>query len=90
MCRNIRTLYNFDPPATKEEIKAASIQFVRKITGFQNPSLVNQQAFEKAITEIAGISEVLLNNLQTTSSPKNREIEAAKRRIKTAQRFSQQ
>ena len=89
MCRNIKTLYNFDPPATKNEIYAASLQFVRKISGFKNPSKINEEAFKKAVEEIAFISGTLLNNLQTTSPPKNREIEAAKRKIKSFKRFSQ-
>lgn len=89
MCRNIRTLYNFDPPATNEEIKAASLQYVRKISGFKKPSKINEVVFDNAIKEIAAISEKLLNNLQTISPTKNREIEAAKRKIKSAQRFNQ-
>ena len=87
MCRNIRTLYNFDPPAITEETKAASLQFVRKITGFKKPSKINEAVFDNAVKEIAIISEKLLNNLQTSSPPKNREIEAEKRRIKSKQRF---
>ena len=87
MCRNIKTLYNFDPPATKEEIKAASVQFVRKITGFKQPSKVNKDAFEKAIDEIADISSALLGVLQTTALPKNREIEAEKRKLISDNRF---
>ena len=89
MCRNIKTLYNFDPPATKEEINAASLQFVRKISGFKKPSKINELAFNGAVSEIAAISEKLLNNLQTISPLKNREIEAVKRKIKSAQRFNQ-
>ena len=88
MCRNIRTLYNFEPPATKEEINAASLQFVRKITGFKKPSKINEAVFDHAINEIAIISEKLLNNCQTSSPPKNREIEPEKRRIKSDQRFN--
>jgi hypothetical protein len=87
MCRNIRTLYNFDPPPTAAEIEAAALQYVRKISGFKKPSKINEVVFDNAIKEIANISEKLLNNLQTTSPPKNREIEAEKRRIKSKQRF---
>jgi hypothetical protein len=87
MCRNIKTLYNFNPPANNEEIYAASLQFVRKITGFKKPSKINEKEFDSAVKEITNISEKLLNNLQTTSRPKNREIEAEKRKIKAAQKF---
>lgn len=89
MCRNIRTLYNFDPPAIKDEIDAASLQFVRKITGYKKPSKINKAVFDKAVNEIAIISENLFNNLQTTSPPKYRGIEAEKKRIKSAKRFNQ-
>jgi len=88
MCRNIKTLYNFDPPATNEEIYNASLQFVRKITGFKNPSKVNEQIFEKAIEEITTISNTLLTSLQIKSPAKNRELEAKKRRTKSAGRFN--
>jgi len=89
MCRNIKTLYNFDPPATKDEIYSASLQFVRKISGYKIPSKINEKAFEKAVEEISFISGILLNNLQTSSPLRNREIEAEKRRIKSTKRFSQ-
>ena len=87
MCRNIKTLFNFDPPVTSEEVQAASLQFVRKITGFNKPSQANQAAFEAAIDEIAGISARLLHSLGTTAPPKNREEEAAKARARAAERF---
>jgi len=87
MCRNIKTLFNFDPPVTDEEVQAASLQFVRKITGFNKPSKANEEAFENAIEEIAGISARLLRSLETTAVPKNREEEAAKARARAAERF---
>lgn len=80
MCRNIRTLYNFEPPATEEEIRAAALQFVRKISGFHKPSKANEAAFYAAVDEIAQASSRLLSALETTAQPKNREVEAAKRR----------
>lgn len=89
MCRNLKQLFNFDPPATTEEINAASLQFVRKISGFQKPSKINEPAFDQAVEEIAEITAKLLNNLQSISPVKNRELEAAKRKIKSAQRFNQ-
>lgn len=87
MCRNIKTLFNFDPPVTDDEVKAASLQFVRKITGFNKPSKANEEAFEAAIDEIAGISRRLLHSLETTAPPKNREEEAAKAKARAAERF---
>jgi hypothetical protein len=87
MCRNIRTLFNFDPPVTEEEIRAASLQFVRKISGLNKPSKVNEGAFAAAVEEIAGISTRLLDSLETTAPPKNREEEAAKARARAAERF---
>ena len=87
MCRNIKTLFNFDPPVTKEEVHAASLQFVRKITGFNKPSKANEEAFQTAIDEIAAISNRLLRSLETTAPPKNREEEAAKARARAAERF---
>ena len=87
MCRNIKTLFNFDPPVTNEEVHAASLQFVRKITGFNKPSKTNEEAFQAAIDEIAGISKRLLRSLETTAPPKNREEEAAKARARAAERF---
>jgi len=87
MCRNIRTLFNFDPPVTQEEIRAASLQFVRKISGLNKPSHANEGAFLSAVDEIAGISTRLLHSLETTAPPKNREQEAAKAKARAAQRF---
>jgi hypothetical protein len=87
MCRNIKTLFNFDPPVTTEEVHAASLQFVRKITGFNKPSKANEEAFQTAIEEIAAISNRLLRSLETTAPPKNREEEAAKARARAAERF---
>jgi hypothetical protein len=87
MCRNIKTLFNFDPPVTKEEVHAASLQFVRKITGFNKPSKANEAAFQAAIEDIAAISNRLLRSLETTAPPKNREEEAAKARARAAERF---
>jgi hypothetical protein len=87
MCRNIRTLYNFDPPVTPEEVRAASFQFVRKITGFHKPSKANEAAFQAAIDEIAAASNRLLRSLETSAPPKNREEEAAKAKARAAQRF---
>lgn len=80
MCRNIRTLYNFDPPATAEEVDAAAVQFVRKISGFSKLSQVNQEAFDRAVHDVAAISARLLHELQTAAPPKDREVEAARRR----------
>lgn len=87
MCRNIKTLFNFDPPVTDDEIHAASLQFVRKLSGFNKPSKANETAFLAAIDEVAAISKRLLNSLETNAPPKNREEEAAKARARAAQRF---
>lgn len=87
MCRNIKTLYNFDPPVTPDEVRAASLQFVRKITGFNKPSKANEAAFLTAIDEVAAASTRLLQSLETTAPPKNREEEAAKARARAAERF---
>jgi hypothetical protein len=87
MCRNIRTLFNFEPPVTKEEIHAASLQFVRKISGFNMPSKANEAAFFSAVDEVARISGQLLTSLESTAAPKNRQEEAAKARARAAQRF---
>jgi hypothetical protein len=87
MCRNIKTLYNFDPPVGPEDVRAASLQFVRKITGFHTPSKANEAAFQAAIDEIAGASLRLLESLETTSPPKNREEETAKAKARAAKRF---
>lgn len=88
MCRNIKNLFNFDPPVTDEEIRAASLQFVRKISGFNKPSKANEQAFLTAIDEVAEASIRLLRSLETTAPPKNREEEAAKAKARTVERFS--
>jgi len=87
MCRNIRTLYNFDPPVTPEEVRAASLQFVRKISGFNKPSKANEAAFQAAIEDIANVSLRLLQSLETSAPPKNREGEAAKAKARAAVRF---
>jgi hypothetical protein len=87
MCRNIRTLFNFEPPVTSEEIRAASLQYVRKISGFTHPSKANENAFEAAIEEVAKASARLLRSLETTAPAKNREEEAAKARARAAERF---
>jgi hypothetical protein len=88
MCRNIKNLFNFDPPVTDEEVRAASLQFVRKITGFNKPSKANEAAFLAAIDEIAGVSARLLQALDTNAPPKNRDEEAAKAKARAAERFS--
>ena len=88
MCRNIRTLYNFDPPATEEEVRAAALQYVRKISGFNKPSRANEEAFERAVHAVAHASMHLLADLSTTAPTKNREAEAAKARARAAQRFA--
>jgi hypothetical protein len=87
MCRNIRTLYNFEPPVTDDEIRAAALQFVRKISGSANPSAANEAAFNRAVDEITQASATLLGSLVTTASPRNRETEAAKARARSARRF---
>jgi hypothetical protein len=87
MCRNIKTLFNFDPPVTDEEVRAASLQFVRKITGFNKPSKANEAVFLGAIDEIAAIAARLLHSLDTNAPPKNREDEAAKAKTRAAERF---
>jgi hypothetical protein len=87
VCRNIKTLFNFAPPATDEEIKAASLQYVRKVTGFNKPSKTNEAAFYSAVEDIAKISERLLASLETTALPKDREVEAAKAKARSALRF---
>jgi hypothetical protein len=88
MCRNIRTLYNFDPPATQEEIRAAAIQYVRKISGFNKPSRANEDAFARAVEAVSEASSLLLASLQTAAPPKDREAEAAKARARAAVRFA--
>jgi hypothetical protein len=87
MCRNIKTLFNFDPPVTDEEVRAASVQFVRKISGFNKPSKANEDLFLAAVDDIAGISARLLRSLETNAPPKNREEEAAKAKARAAERF---
>ena len=87
MCRNIRTLFNFDPPATDEEIRAASLQFVRKLSGFNAPSRANEAAFNSAIDEVAAVARRLIDSLETMAPPKNREDEAAKARARAVERF---
>lgn len=87
MCRNIKMLFNFDPPVTDQEVRAASLQFVRKITGFNKPSKANEEAFDHAVEAIAGISMELLKSLETTAAPKSREEEAAKAKARSALRF---
>jgi hypothetical protein len=87
MCRNIRPLFNFAPPVTTDEVRAASLQFVRKITGFHKPSKANEASFQAAVDEIAGVSTRLLHSLETTAPPKNREEEAAKAKARAAERF---
>jgi len=88
MCRNIRTLFNFDPPVTGDEIQAASLQFVRKISGFNKPSRANEAAFLAAVDEIAEVSTRLIHSLETNASPRNREEEAAKAKARAVVRFS--
>jgi len=87
MCRNIRPLFNFDPPVTQEEVRAASLQFVRKISGFTKPSKANEEAFQAAVEEIAQVSNRLLDSLATTAPPKNREEEARKAKLRAAERY---
>lgn len=88
MCRNIKPLFNFEPPATEDEIRAAALQFVRKLSGFNSPSKANEAAFSAAVDEIAAAARAFLSSLETTAPPKNREEEAAKARARSAQRFS--
>jgi hypothetical protein len=87
MCRNIKTLFNFDPPATEEEIRAASLQFVRKLSGFNAPSRTNEDAFNQAIDDVAAIARRLIDSLTTTATPKSRDEEAARARARAAERF---
>ena len=88
MCRNIRTLYNFDPPATEDEIWAAALQYVRKISGFNKPSRANEQAFKRAVEAVTAASAELLAELQTTARPRDREVERARAQARAAQRFA--
>ena len=89
MCRNIKTLFNFEPPATKEEIRAASLQFVRKLSGFNAPSKANERAFNKAVDEVYLTARRLINTLQTSAPPRDREIESEKARLRAAIRFGE-
>jgi hypothetical protein len=88
MCRNIRPLYNFDPPATHEEVHDAALQFVRKVSGFTKPARANEEAFERAVEEVSEATIRLLDSLVTAAPPKDREVEAAKRRARSAQRYA--
>jgi hypothetical protein len=87
VCRNIKTLYNFEPPATDEEIRAAALQYVRKISGFATPSAANREAFDRAVDRVAGVSATLLADLVTTAAPKDREAEAARAHARAVRRF---
>jgi hypothetical protein len=87
MCRNIKTLFNFEPPATEDEVRAASLQFVRKLSGFNTPSKVNQAAFDRAVDEVSAAASVLLASLITLANPRDRETEAARARARSAERF---
>lgn len=88
MCRNIRPLFNFDPPATPDEVRAASIQFVRKLSGFAKPSQANEAAFDRAVDEIAGVARTLIDSLVTTAAPRDREEWAARAKARAAERFA--
>jgi hypothetical protein len=88
MCRNITTLYNFEPPATEEEVREAALQYVRKISGYNKPSRANAEAFERAVDDVAAVTGRLLGQLVTSAPPKDREVEAAKRRARAEQRFA--
>jgi hypothetical protein len=90
MCRNIKTLFNFDPPATTDEVMASSLQFVRKLSGFSKPSKANEEAFNLAVDRVSSAAQELLNSLITTAEPKNREVEAAKAKERSAARFATQ
>src|SRR5918912_107656 len=87
MCRNIKTLHNFKPPATEEEIRASALQFVRKLSGFTKPSKVNEVAFDRAVDQVTQAAQQLLNSLVTNAPPRDREVEAAKARVRAAERF---
>jgi hypothetical protein len=88
MCRNIRTLFNFDPPATEEEIRASALQFVRKLSGFAHPSKANEAVFQRAVDEVSDVALRLLHDLSTASAPRNREVEAMKARERARERFA--
>jgi hypothetical protein len=87
MCRNIKMLFNFEPPATDEEIRAAALQFVRKLSGFNKPSKTNEPAFERAVDDVAAVAQTLIDSLSTTAEPRDREVEAAKARARNKERF---
>jgi hypothetical protein len=87
MCRNIRTLHNFEPPATEDEVRGAALQYVRKISGYTRPSKVNEQAFERAVDAVAAVSSRLLDELTTAAAPRDREVEAARARARAAERY---
>jgi hypothetical protein len=87
MCRNIKTLFNFDPPATDEEIRGASLQFVRKLSGFNKPSRANEAAFYRAVEEVAAVARKLLDSLVTSAEPRDREVEAERAQVRAAERF---
>ena len=87
MCRNIKTLYNFEPPATEEEIRAASLQFVRKLSGFNKPSKANEAAFDRAIEQVTAVAQELLDSQVTNAEPRDREVEAERARLRNAERF---
>ena len=87
MCRNIRTLFNFEPPATEQEIRDASLQFVRKLSGFNAPSKANEAAFQRAVNEVAASATALIRSLTTTATPRDREVEAAKAKARSVERF---
>ena len=88
MCRNIHTLYNYEPPATEEEVRASAVQYVRKISGFTKPSRANEEAFDRAVDEVAAVSQALLDRLVTNAAPRNREVEAERKRALAAKRFA--
>lgn len=88
MCRNIKTLYNFEPPASADEIRAAALQYVRKVSGYARPSLANQAAFDAAVEAVAAASQTLIESLETTAPPRSREVEAARARLRGQQRFA--
>ena len=88
MCRNIHTLYNYEPPATEDEVRASALQYVRKISGFTKPSRANEEAFDRAVDEVAAVSQALLDRLVTNAAPRNREVEAERKRALAAKRFA--
>lgn len=88
MCRNIKTLFNFEPPASDAEVRAASLQFVRKLSGFTAPSQANQEAFDRAVADVAAVARELIDSLVSNAPPKNREVEAVKAKLRSAQRFN--